>query len=62
MRERAQQPKQEWIFALGLPKKRSGKKIGRILCKISLNEIHQLGDTSTLADQSVVDSQVKGKL
>jgi acetyl-CoA synthetase len=49
-------------FAPGLPKTRSGKIMRRILRKIAHNEIDQLGDTSTLADPSVVDSLVKGKL
>jgi acetyl-CoA synthetase len=49
-------------FAPGLPKTRSGKIMRRILRKIAHNELDQLGDTSTLADPSVVDSLVKGKL
>jgi acetyl-CoA synthetase len=49
-------------FAPGLPKTRSGKIMRRILRKIAHNEIDQLGDTSTLADPSVVDQLVKGKL
>ena len=39
----------------GLPKTRSGKIMRRILRKIAANEIDGLGDTSTLADPSVVD-------
>ena len=49
-------------FAPGLPKTRSGKIMRRILRKIAHNELDALGDTSTLADPSVVDSLVKGKL
>ncbi len=49
-------------FAPGLPKTRSGKIMRRILRKIAHGQIEDLGDTSTLADPSVVDSLVKGKL
>jgi len=42
-------------FAPGLPKTRSGKIMRRILRKIAENEVGSLGDTSTLADPSVVD-------
>lgn len=42
-------------FAPGLPKTRSGKIMRRILRKIAENDIGNLGDTSTLADPSVVD-------
>jgi len=42
-------------FADGLPKTRSGKIMRRILTKIAANDIEQLGDTSTLADPSVVE-------
>jgi acetyl-CoA synthetase len=42
-------------WAPGLPKTRSGKIMRRILRKIAANEIDNLGDTSTLADPSVVD-------
>ncbi|MDI6727035.1 MAG: acetate--CoA ligase, partial [Smithellaceae bacterium] len=42
-------------FADGLPKTRSGKIMRRILRKIAEGQIDQLGDTSTLADPSVVD-------
>ncbi len=42
-------------FAPGLPKTRSGKIMRRILRKIAENEVDNLGDTSTLADPSVVD-------
>ena len=49
-------------FADGLPKTRSGKIMRRILRKIGEGAIDQLGDTSTLADPSVVDQLVKGRL
>jgi acetyl-CoA synthetase len=42
-------------WAPGLPKTRSGKIMRRILRKIAANDIENLGDTSTLADPSVVD-------
>ena len=42
-------------FVSGLPKTRSGKIMRRILRKIAEGEIHNLGDTSTLLDPSVVD-------
>jgi acetyl-CoA synthetase len=42
-------------WAPGLPKTRSGKIMRRILRKVAANEIDSLGDTSTLADPSVVD-------
>ncbi|HQH26173.1 MAG TPA: acetate--CoA ligase [Oligoflexia bacterium] len=47
-------------FAHGLPKTRSGKIMRRILRKIAENAIDQIGDTTTLADPSVVDDLVKG--
>ncbi|MGR9051476.1 MAG: AMP-binding enzyme, partial [Gammaproteobacteria bacterium] len=43
-------------WAPGLPKTRSGKIMRRILRKIAANDIGSLGDTSTLADPSVVDN------
>ena len=43
----------------GLPKTRSGKIMRRILRKIAASEYDQLGDVSTLADPSVVESLVK---
>jgi len=43
-------------WAPGLPKTRSGKIMRRILRKIAANEVENLGDTSTLADPSVVDN------
>ena len=47
-------------FTDGLPKTRSGKIMRRILRKIAEGEMKQLGDTSTLADPSVVEKLVKG--
>ncbi|HOG08258.1 MAG: acetate--CoA ligase [Syntrophales bacterium] len=49
-------------WAEGLPKTRSGKIMRRILKKVAANEIGDLGDTSTLADPSVVDDLVKNRL
>jgi acetyl-CoA synthetase len=46
-------------FAPGLPKTRSGKIMRRILRKIGEGDISNLGDTTTLADPSVVDDLVK---
>ena len=43
-------------FAPGLPKTRSGKIMRRILRKIGEGDVSNLGDTSTLADPSVVDN------
>ncbi|MDD5674569.1 MAG: acetate--CoA ligase, partial [Chitinivibrionales bacterium] len=48
-------------FAPGLPKTRSGKIMRRILRKIAENDIGNLGDITTLADPSVVDSLVKNR-
>ena len=48
-------------FTPGLPKTRSGKIMRRILRKIAANEHDQLGDTTTLADPSVVDSLVENR-
>ena len=45
----------------GLPKTRSGKIMRRILRKVAAGDVHDLGDTSTLADPSVVDALVKGR-
>ncbi|MEY1663030.1 acetate--CoA ligase [Isoalcanivorax beigongshangi] len=49
-------------FAPSLPKTRSGKIMRRILRKIANNEIDTLGDTSTLADPSVVDVLIAARL
>jgi acetyl-CoA synthetase len=48
-------------FAPGLPKTRSGKIMRRILRKIAENEFGALGDTSTLADPSVVEDLIKNR-
>ncbi len=48
-------------FSPALPKTRSGKIMRRILRKIAANEHDQLGDTSTLADPSVVESLVDNR-
>jgi len=48
-------------FSDGLPKTRSGKIMRRILRKIGEGALDQLGDTSTLADPSVVDQLVAGR-
>ena len=48
-------------WAPGLPKTRSGKIMRRILRKIAENEIDNLGDTSTLADPSVVDDIIANR-
>jgi acetyl-CoA synthetase len=48
-------------WAPGLPKTRSGKIMRRILRKIAENELESLGDTSTLADPSVVESLVANR-
>ena len=45
-------------WAPGLPKTRSGKIMRRILRKIASNEIDNLGDTTTLADPSVVEELI----
>ncbi len=49
-------------WAPGLPKTRSGKIMRRILRKVAANELENLGDTSTLADPSVVDSLIENRL
>ncbi|KQT27194.1 acetyl-coenzyme A synthetase [Sphingomonas sp. Leaf407] len=49
-------------FAPGLPKTRSGKIMRRILRKIAENDTANLGDTSTLADPSVVDTLVAERI
>jgi acetyl-CoA synthetase len=48
-------------FAPGLPKTRSGKIMRRILRKIAEGDMSNLGDTTTLADPSVVDDLVKNR-
>ncbi len=49
-------------WAPGLPKTRSGKIMRRILRKIAENDYGSLGDTSTLADPSVVDDLVSNRM
>jgi len=49
-------------WAPGLPKTRSGKIMRRILRKIAENEYGALGDTSTLADPTVVDSLIDNRM
>ena len=49
-------------FAPGLPKTRSGKIMRRILRKIAENDTANLGDISTLADPSVVESLVANRV
>jgi len=49
-------------WAPGLPKTRSGKIMRRILRKIAENEVHALGDVSTLADPGVVDELVRNRV
>ena len=48
-------------FAPGLPKTRSGKIMRRVLRKIAANDFNDFGDTSTLADPSVVEDLIRGK-
>lgn len=49
-------------WAPGLPKTRSGKIMRRILRKIAENDFGALGDTSTLADPSVVDELIENRV
>ena len=49
-------------FWYDLPKTRSGKIMRRILRKIASNELDQLGDTSTLADPSIVDKLIEERV
>ncbi len=48
-------------WAPGLPKTRSGKIMRRILRKIAEGEVDALGDTSTLADPTIIDSLVRNR-
>ena len=48
-------------FSPGLPKTRSGKIMRRILRKIAENKYDQLGDITTLADPTVVESLVENR-
>ncbi len=49
-------------FTEGVPKTRSGKIMRRILRKIAEGDVQDLGDTTTLADPSVVESLVNGRV
>ena len=49
-------------FADGLPKTRSGKIMRRILKKIAAGDVKTLGDTSTLADPSVIDDLIANRI
>ncbi len=49
-------------WAPGLPKTRSGKIMRRILRKVAADEVDALGDTSTLADPSVVDNLIENRV
>ncbi|MCK5499276.1 MAG: acetyl-coenzyme A synthetase, partial [Gammaproteobacteria bacterium] len=49
-------------WAPGLPKTRSGKIMRRILRKVAENELEALGDTSTLADPSVVEQLIENRM
>lgn len=53
---------QQIQWAPSLPKTRSGKIMRRILRKVAANELENLGDTSTLADPSVVDELIGNRL
>jgi acetyl-CoA synthetase len=48
-------------FAPGLPKTRSGKIMRRILRKVAANELDALGDTTTLADPTVVEDLIENR-
>ncbi|MEM6857473.1 MAG: acetyl-coenzyme A synthetase, partial [Pseudomonadota bacterium] len=48
-------------FTDGLPKTRSGKIMRRILRKVAEDDFGSLGDTSTLADPSLVDRLIEGR-
>ena len=49
-------------WAPGLPKTRSGKIMRRILRKIAADDFENLGDTSTLADPSVVTDLIENRM
>jgi len=49
-------------WAPGLPKTRSGKIMRRILRKIAEDDFSNLGDTSTLADPTVVDDLIENRM
>jgi acetyl-CoA synthetase len=48
-------------FAPGLPKTRSGKIMRRILHKIAKDDFSNLGDTSTLADPTVIEDLIENR-
>lgn len=49
-------------FAPGLPKTRSGKIMRRLLRKIAANELENMGDTSTLADPTVIEQLIDNRV
>ncbi|MBS3755492.1 MAG: acetate--CoA ligase [Desulfobacterales bacterium] len=49
-------------FTDGLPKTRSGKIMRRILKKIAAGKLDELGDTSTIADESVIDKLIENRV
>ena len=49
-------------FTDGLPKTRSGKIMRRILRSIASGDVSDLGDTSTLADPTVIESLIAGRV
>ncbi len=49
-------------FTDGLPKTRSGKIMRRILKKIAAGKTDELGDTSTIADESVIDRLIENRI
>ncbi len=49
-------------FVEGLPKTRSGKIMRRILKKIAAGRVDELGDTSTIADESVIDKLIEDRV
>ena len=61
-RDRADRQPRPHPVAPGLPKTRSGKIMRRILRKIAENDYGSLGDTSTLADPSVVDDLIANRM
>jgi acetyl-CoA synthetase len=48
----------EILWTSALPKTRSGKIMRRILRKLAVGEVSELGDMSTLADSSIVDELI----
>ena len=49
-------------WADGLPKTRSGKIMRRILKKIAAGRTDELGDTSTIADESVIEKLIRDRI